>query len=158
MPSRRLAAAGRLSSAEARVLGEGYVFFRGIEHYLQMMHYRQTHALPEDADALAHLALRLGFAGPNAPFDILGMSPAPLMIVVGIILLQSLIAWCRRVAAAGKTPLLDLRVVMSPSERAATEVVATQTTRASVRAAAGIQALSSFIPAMVSRRRSSGTP
>ncbi len=61
----------------------------------------------------------LGFAGPNAPFDILGMSPAPLMIVVGIILLQSLIAWCRRVAAAGKTPLLDLRVVMSPSERAA---------------------------------------
>ncbi len=41
------------------------------------------------------------------------------MIVVGIILLQLLIGWCRRVAAAGRTPLLDLRVVMSPSERAA---------------------------------------
>ncbi len=61
----------------------------------------------------------LGAAGPNAPFDILGMSPAPFMIVIGIILLQSLISWSRRVAAAGKTPLLDLRVVMSPSERAA---------------------------------------
>ena len=61
----------------------------------------------------------LGFAGPNAPFDLAGLSPAPVMIVVGIILLQLLIAWCRRVAAAGRTPLLDLRVVMSPSERAA---------------------------------------
>jgi predicted MFS family arabinose efflux permease len=61
----------------------------------------------------------LGVAGPGAPFDILGLSPAPVMIVVGIILLQCLIAWCRKVAAAGKTPLLDLRVVMSASERAA---------------------------------------
>lgn len=61
----------------------------------------------------------LGLATPAAPFNILGLSPAPVMIVVGIILLQCLIAWCRRVAAAGKTPLLDLRVVMSSSERAA---------------------------------------
>lgn len=61
----------------------------------------------------------LGLATPAAPFNILGLSPAPVMIVVGIILLQGLIAWCRRVAAAGKTPLLDLRVVMSSSERAA---------------------------------------
>lgn len=61
----------------------------------------------------------LGLATPGAPFNILGLSPAPVMIVVGIILLQCLIAWCRRVAAAGKTPLLDLRVVMSSSERAA---------------------------------------
>jgi predicted MFS family arabinose efflux permease len=61
----------------------------------------------------------LGLATPGAPFNILGLSPAPVMIVTGIILLQCLIAWCRRVAAAGKTPLLDLRVVMSSSERAA---------------------------------------
>jgi predicted MFS family arabinose efflux permease len=61
----------------------------------------------------------LGVAGPGAPFDLFGLSPAPVMIVTGIILLQCLIAWCRKVAAAGKTPLLDLRVVMSPSERAA---------------------------------------
>jgi hypothetical protein len=61
----------------------------------------------------------LGFASPNAPFDLAGLSPAPVMIVVGIILLQVFIRRCRQVAAAGGTPLLDLRVVMSPTERAA---------------------------------------
>jgi hypothetical protein len=30
----------------------------------------------------------LGFASPGAPFDLAGLSPAPVMIVVGIILLQ----------------------------------------------------------------------
>jgi predicted MFS family arabinose efflux permease len=61
----------------------------------------------------------LGFASPNAPFDLAGLSPAPVLIVVGIILLQVFIRRCRQVAAAGRTPLLDLRVVMSPTERAA---------------------------------------
>jgi predicted MFS family arabinose efflux permease len=61
----------------------------------------------------------LGVAGPNAPFDIMGMSPAPIMIVVGIILLQVFIAWCKRVTARGGTPLLDLRVITSGEERAA---------------------------------------
>ena len=45
------------------MLGEGYVFLRTIEHYLQMMHYRQTHTLPQDEAALRHLAQRLGFRG-----------------------------------------------------------------------------------------------
>lgn len=61
----------------------------------------------------------LGVARPGAPFDIFGMSPAPIMIVVGAILLQSFIAWCRRVAARGGTPLLDLSVITSGEERAA---------------------------------------
>lgn len=61
----------------------------------------------------------LGLARPGAPFDILGMSPAPLMIVAGAILLQVFIAWCRRVAERGGTPLLDLRVITSNEERAA---------------------------------------
>ncbi|WP_424811901.1 MFS transporter [Roseococcus sp. YIM B11640] len=61
----------------------------------------------------------LGVARPGAPFDVLGMSPAPLMIVVGAILLQIFISWCRRVAARGGTPLLDLRVITSGEERAA---------------------------------------
>jgi len=41
------------------------------------------------------------------------------MIVIGIVLLQAFIVWTRRRAAAGKTPLLALEVVRSPSERAA---------------------------------------
>jgi predicted MFS family arabinose efflux permease len=61
----------------------------------------------------------LGTARPGAPFDIFGMSPAPIMIVVGIALLQGFIGWTRRRQATGKTPLLDLRVITSGEERAA---------------------------------------
>lgn len=61
----------------------------------------------------------LGVARPAAPFDVFGMSPAPLMIVTGAILLQTFIAWCRRVTGRGGTPLLDLRVITSGEERAA---------------------------------------
>ncbi|MBK7676067.1 MAG: MFS transporter [Candidatus Accumulibacter sp.] len=61
----------------------------------------------------------LGLARDAAPFDLLGMSPAPFMIVIGIVLLQAFIVWTRRRTAAGKTPLLALEVVRSPSERAA---------------------------------------
>ncbi len=61
----------------------------------------------------------LGAARPGAPFDILGLSPAPVMIVVGAFLLQTFIAWSRRVQKAGRTPLLDLRVITSPREKAA---------------------------------------
>ena len=31
---------------EERVLTEGYLFLRTIEHHLQMMDYRQTHSFP----------------------------------------------------------------------------------------------------------------
>ena len=61
----------------------------------------------------------LGPARNGAPFDIFGLSPAPVMIVAGILLLQIFISWIRRQQAAGKTPLLDLRVIASGQERAA---------------------------------------
>ncbi|MDT8266845.1 MFS transporter, partial [Roseomonas sp. DSM 102946] len=61
----------------------------------------------------------LGIARPSAPFDLLGLSPAPVMIVIGIVLLQGFIVWTRRRQAAGQTPLLDLRVITSGQERAA---------------------------------------
>jgi MFS family permease len=61
----------------------------------------------------------LGLATPAAPFNILGASPAPFMIVIGVVFLQSFVAWTRRVAAAGKTPLVALEVLQSPTERAA---------------------------------------
>jgi glutamate-ammonia-ligase adenylyltransferase len=63
---RRLSAHGLLQIEEQRVLADGYTFLRTIEHHLQMMHYRQTHTLPEDAPALAQLARRLGFQGDQA--------------------------------------------------------------------------------------------
>jgi MFS family permease len=61
----------------------------------------------------------LGLANPAAPFDILGASPAPFMIVIGAVLLQAFVAWTRRRTAAGKTPLVALEVLQSPTERAA---------------------------------------
>jgi len=61
----------------------------------------------------------LGLAGPNAPFDLLGLSPAPIFIVVGIVLGQAFLMWTHRRQAAGKTPLLALEVIDAPQERAA---------------------------------------
>ncbi len=55
-----------LAAEDFRVLTDGYTFLRAIEHHLQMMHYRQTHALPDDSVALAQLAQRLGFQGKDA--------------------------------------------------------------------------------------------
>ena len=61
----------------------------------------------------------LVFARPGAPFDLLGVSPAPVMILVGIVLGQTFVMWTRRRQEAGKTPLLALEVIGSSQERAA---------------------------------------
>ncbi len=61
----RLANAGLLSSEDDRVLAEGYRFLRPVEHYLQLMHGRQTHKLPADRAELAYLGRRLGFGGDD---------------------------------------------------------------------------------------------
>jgi len=61
----------------------------------------------------------LGLARPAAPFNLLGLSPAPIMIVVGIVLGQAFFLWTRRREEAGRTPLLPLVVLASPQERAA---------------------------------------
>jgi len=61
----------------------------------------------------------LGLARPGAPFDVFGLSPAPIMIVLGIVLGQAFLVWTRGRQEAGKTPLLALAVIESPEERAA---------------------------------------
>jgi predicted MFS family arabinose efflux permease len=61
----------------------------------------------------------LAWATPNAPFNLQGLSPAPIFIVAGIVLGQAFLAWTHRRQAAGKTPLLALQVIDSPEERAA---------------------------------------
>jgi hypothetical protein len=61
----------------------------------------------------------LALVTPNAPFNLLGLSPAPIFIVVGIVLGQTFLMWTRRRKAKRKTPLLDLQVINSPQERAA---------------------------------------
>jgi glutamate-ammonia-ligase adenylyltransferase len=61
-----LSSRGILPGDEYRVLTDGYIFLRTVEHHLQLMDYRQTHSLPGDDQALTHLARRLGFQGPEA--------------------------------------------------------------------------------------------
>ncbi len=57
----RLLGGNLLPPDQHRVLTDGYVFLRTVEHYLQLMDYRQTHTLPSDPESLHHLAQRLGF-------------------------------------------------------------------------------------------------
>jgi glutamate-ammonia-ligase adenylyltransferase len=59
----RLVRFGHLTATEGRTLSDGYIFLRTVEHFLQMMHYRQTYTLPADPAALTLLARRLGFRG-----------------------------------------------------------------------------------------------
>ncbi|NLU82503.1 MFS transporter [Rhodococcus sp. HNM0569] len=59
------------------------------------------------------------FADANAPFDVLGVSPAIVLIVLGVLLGQAFFVWTRRRMAAGKVPLVDLSVLGSSRERAA---------------------------------------
>jgi MFS family permease len=61
----------------------------------------------------------LGLAQPGAPFTLFGLSPAPVMIVLGIVFGQAFMVWTRKTQEAGKTPLLALEVIDSVQERAA---------------------------------------
>ncbi|MCU0893745.1 MAG: bifunctional [glutamine synthetase] adenylyltransferase/[glutamine synthetase]-adenylyl-L-tyrosine phosphorylase, partial [Rhodospirillales bacterium] len=55
--------AGKLALPAAQELISAYAFLRRVEHRLQMINDEQTHALPEDPAALAHVSAFLGFAG-----------------------------------------------------------------------------------------------
>lgn len=61
-------------------------------------------------------------AKPAAPFSILGLSPVPFMLLVGILLGQGFFAWSERRVARNKTPLLAMEVLDSSEERNAVYV------------------------------------
>jgi len=58
-------------------------------------------------------------ASPVAPIALLGLSPAFAMVVAGALGVQLFMAWSRRRQARHETPLLALRVIESPRQRAA---------------------------------------
>ncbi|MFC7674974.1 MFS transporter [Mycolicibacterium sp. GCM10028919] len=78
---------------------------------------------------IAIMALTLGFnnlngwgllqANPAAPFDIGGLSPAPVLVLLGIVLGQAFFVWTRRRSRTDKVPLVSLSVLGSSRERAA---------------------------------------
>ena len=50
-----------LSAKERDALLSAYLFLRDVEHKLQMVHDLQTHSLPDQAEELAHCAIRMGY-------------------------------------------------------------------------------------------------
>jgi MFS family permease len=58
-------------------------------------------------------------AADAAPFSVLRLSPAPLLVVVGVVLGQAFFAWSGRRVAAGRQPLLATEVLDSREERSA---------------------------------------
>ncbi|KKI21432.1 MULTISPECIES: MFS transporter [unclassified Leucobacter] len=58
-------------------------------------------------------------AEPGAPFSVLGLSPAPVFVVLGVMFGQAFFMWTRRRMRLGKVPLVDLGVLAQPTERAA---------------------------------------
>jgi len=61
----RLTMGDLLPEKDYRTLSEGYRFLRSVEHHLQIMHYQQTHLLPDNERQLDYLAGRLGFEGED---------------------------------------------------------------------------------------------
>ena len=58
-------------------------------------------------------------ASAAAPVSVLGVSPALVMVIAGVVGVQLFVAWAHRRQARGQSPLLSLRVIDSPRERAA---------------------------------------
>jgi hypothetical protein len=72
---------------------------------------------------LAHWGVLL--AKPAAPFQLGDLSAAPVMILLGLVLMQGFLAWSNRRTKTGKSPLLALQVIESPQERVAVLVMLT---------------------------------
>lgn len=78
---------------------------------------------------LAVLLIGLGFnnltdwgvlrARPDAPFSVLNLSPALLVIVCGVLFAKLFMIWARKRRAAGGTPLIALEMIGTPRERSA---------------------------------------
>ena len=58
-----------LNGADYRTLREGYIFFRTIEHALQLLHNQQTHEIPQDTKQQEWLSRRLDFQSARQLLD-----------------------------------------------------------------------------------------
>ena len=80
--------------------------------------------------ALAMILISLGFNNLNswgvvmakaaAPISLFGLSPAPFMVLIGIVFGQAFFTWSHYRQRQNKTPLLSLQVLDSSHERSAT--------------------------------------
>lgn len=80
--------------------------------------------------AIAIIMLSFGFSGlnswgvvlatPRAPFQVLGLSPAFILVVAGIVMGQVFFMWIRRRQTEKRPRIFDLRVLATSSEKAVT--------------------------------------
>lgn len=80
--------------------------------------------------AVSVILLSFGFSGlsswgillatPNAPFNLVGLSPALVLIVLGIVGAQGFFMWTRNRKKAGKSQLFNLDVLKEASDKATT--------------------------------------
>jgi len=50
-----------LNKTEAKTFSDAYIFYRKIEHYLQLMNNRQTHVIPKEGELLEKMSSFLGY-------------------------------------------------------------------------------------------------
>ena len=84
--------------------------------------------------AVAIILLSFGFSGLNswglweataqAPFDVLGISPAPILIILGIVVGQVFFVWIARRQRQHRSRIFDLRVLATSTELAITACMA----------------------------------
>lgn len=55
-----------LTNSEAANFNEAYIFYRRIEHYLQLMNDQQTHSIPAEGELIGKLAHFLGLKDPGS--------------------------------------------------------------------------------------------
>jgi glutamate-ammonia-ligase adenylyltransferase len=95
--------AGCLTPQETYFLADAYRFLRRTEHRLQLLFDLQTHTLPQSADELRKLALRMGYVER-------GSTPAPQSLVVPTAALPPLAPQKRSPLDEGPAPsMLDTR-------------------------------------------------
>jgi len=84
--------------------------------------------------AISIILLSFGFSGlaswgvwqatDAAPFDVLGVSPAPLLIILGLVVGQGFFVWIARRQRQRRSRIFDLRVLATSSELAVTACMA----------------------------------
>jgi MFS family permease len=74
-------------------------------------------------DKLNHWGI--GLARPAAPFDVFSLSPAPFLVLLGVVLGQAFFARAARRRAAGRAPLVALEVLDPPRGRVAVAAMLT---------------------------------
>jgi glutamate-ammonia-ligase adenylyltransferase len=57
----KLSEYGLIDAAKEQLLQNAYVYFRKLEHRLQMVDDAQTHSIPDDAQGIAHIACFMGY-------------------------------------------------------------------------------------------------